>query len=111
MAVMWHTWRRYFKSERYSKSDREKTDMKWQDTDLYSSYEKAVGKLERRGSLPMVSRSLEDNMDATSGTFKLSSIQNFFSKKTLKGTLKRTKSATKLDRKRTAPGALDGSES
>ncbi|XP_013413034.1 ras GTPase-activating protein nGAP isoform X4 [Lingula anatina] len=79
--------------------------------DLDSSYEKAVGKLERRGSLPMVSRSLEDNMDATSGTFKLSSIQNFFSKKTLKGTLKRTKSATKLDRKRTAPGALDGSES
>ncbi|XP_033727223.1 disabled homolog 2-interacting protein-like isoform X9 [Pecten maximus] len=63
-----------------------------------SSYEKIVH--ERRGSMPLVSAGLdEENMDTTSTPSK---IANFFMRKGFKTNLKRTKSVTKLDRKRSA---------
>ncbi|XP_060064297.1 disabled homolog 2-interacting protein-like isoform X3 [Ylistrum balloti] len=63
-----------------------------------SSYEKIVH--ERRGSMPLVSAGLDDeNMDTTSTPSK---IANFFMRKGFKTNLKRTKSVTKLDRKRSA---------
>ncbi|XP_033727185.1 disabled homolog 2-interacting protein-like isoform X4 [Pecten maximus] len=65
---------------------------------FHSSYEKIVH--ERRGSMPLVSAGLdEENMDTTSTPSK---IANFFMRKGFKTNLKRTKSVTKLDRKRSA---------
>ncbi|XP_060064301.1 ras GTPase-activating protein nGAP-like isoform X7 [Ylistrum balloti] len=65
---------------------------------FHSSYEKIVH--ERRGSMPLVSAGLDDeNMDTTSTPSK---IANFFMRKGFKTNLKRTKSVTKLDRKRSA---------
>ncbi|GFO49041.1 ras GTPase-activating protein ngap-like isoform x4 [Plakobranchus ocellatus] len=54
----------------------------------------------RRGSLPLVSSPYGDSMESVSTTSKLAS---FFTKKGFKTNLKRTKSATKLDRKRSSP--------
>ncbi|KAK3772140.1 hypothetical protein RRG08_020983 [Elysia crispata] len=54
----------------------------------------------RRGSLPLVSSPYGDSLESVSTTSKLA---NFFTKKGFKTNLKRTKSATKLDRKRSSP--------
>ncbi|CAG5129549.1 unnamed protein product, partial [Candidula unifasciata] len=54
---------------------------------------------QRRGSLPLVS-TYNDSMESVSTTSRLA---NFFSKKGFKSNLKRTKSVTKLDRKRSSP--------
>ncbi|XP_021361537.1 disabled homolog 2-interacting protein-like isoform X7 [Mizuhopecten yessoensis] len=71
--------------------------------DENSSYEKIVH--ERRGSMPLVSAGLdEENMDTTSTPSK---IANFFMRKGFKTNLKRTKSVTKLDRKRSASNISD----
>ncbi|RUS84622.1 hypothetical protein EGW08_007594, partial [Elysia chlorotica] len=55
----------------------------------------------RRGSLPLVASPYHgDSLESVSTTSKLA---NFFTKKGFKTNLKRTKSATKLDRKRSSP--------
>ncbi|XP_041369244.1 ras GTPase-activating protein nGAP-like isoform X3 [Gigantopelta aegis] len=72
-----------------------------------SSFEK-VATSERRGSLPLVSSSLDDTMDSSSSS---SRFVNFFTKKGFKSNLKRTKSVTKLDRKRSVPGFSDNDTS
>ncbi|XP_059147892.1 disabled homolog 2-interacting protein-like isoform X9 [Physella acuta] len=64
-----------------------------------SSLERVDG--ERRGSLPLVSP-YNDSMESVS-TSTTSKLANFFTKKGFKSNMKRTKSATKLDRKRSSP--------
>ncbi|ESO98888.1 hypothetical protein LOTGIDRAFT_158844 [Lottia gigantea] len=58
---------------------------------------------ERRGSAPLVSSGFsgEETMDTTPSSTS-SRLASFFSKKGLRSNLKRTKSVTKLDRKRSA---------
>ncbi|XP_074653914.1 disabled homolog 2-interacting protein-like isoform X2 [Tubulanus polymorphus] len=63
---------------------------------LNTSYEKALG--ERRGSVPALAQL--DNIDNNSTSSPASKIANFFSRRPFKSNLKRTKSVTKLDRKR-----------
>ncbi|XP_064615899.1 ras GTPase-activating protein nGAP-like isoform X3 [Liolophura sinensis] len=72
----------------------------------HSSYDKAV--TERRGSVPLVPSSLS-NTEVTmdTGTTSTNRIANFFSKKTFRTNLKRTKSVTKLDRKRSIPASSE----
>lgn len=74
---------------------------------LNASYEKIPN--ERRGSAPLVNViDQHENMDTSSST--PSKIANFFIRKGFKGTLKRTKSVTKLekiDRKRAASNLSD----
>ncbi|XP_005112341.2 leucine-zipper-like transcriptional regulator 1 homolog, partial [Aplysia californica] len=72
---------------------------------LDSSLERVDGG-ERRGSLPLVS-TFTDSMDSVSTTSRLA---NFFSKKGFKTNLKRTKSATKLDRKRSSPNLAENND-
>ncbi|XP_050417640.1 ras GTPase-activating protein nGAP isoform X4 [Patella vulgata] len=66
---------------------------------------------ERRGSAPLVSTGFvgEDMMDTPSSTS--SKLASFFSKKGFRSNLKRTKSVTKLDRKRSASNVCENDTS
>ncbi|XP_059147886.1 ras GTPase-activating protein nGAP-like isoform X4 [Physella acuta] len=72
-----------------------------------SSLERVDG--ERRGSLPLVSP-YNDSMESVS-TSTTSKLANFFTKKGFKSNMKRTKSATKLDRKRSSPNLSENDTS
>ncbi|XP_064648942.1 ras GTPase-activating protein nGAP-like isoform X4 [Lineus longissimus] len=72
-----------------------------------TSYERAIaGSLDRRCSIPIVTEpsNSDENMEGSSSP--ASRFANFFTKKGFKSNLKRTKSVTKLDRKR-AGSALE----
>ncbi|XP_067661735.1 ras GTPase-activating protein nGAP-like isoform X2 [Haliotis asinina] len=75
-----------------------------------SSFEKVAAN-ERRGSVPLVSAAGIDDNDVMDSPSTSSRLVNFFTKKGFKTNLKRTKSVTKLDRKRSGSNVSENDTS